>query len=434
MSKLWSKGLDINKQVEVFTIGKDREMDMRLAKYDVIGSLAHIKMLYSIDLLTEDEFLTLESNLNTILVDIESNNFTIEEDMEDIHSQVEALLIRKIGDIGKKIHSGRSRNDQVLTDIKLYFKDELISISKLILDLFDLLIELSEKYKSVYMPGYTHSQVAMPSSFGLWFAAYAESLVDDIFALEYAYRVVDQNPLGSAAGYGNSFPIDRELTTRELGFSQMSINVVSVQLSRGKAEKAVANAITSIGTTLNRLSSDIILFCNANHKFVSFPDELTTGSSIMPHKKNPDVWELIRAKSNIIEGSYGQISMLCRNLISGYHRDFQLYKEIIFPAIDSLKESISIANMMLTNISVNENILESDIYDYLYTVEEVNSLVLKGVPFRDAYKIVGKSVNDGTFRSNKKCTHTHVGSMGNLCNDRIILKMSEAIAWVKNQN
>ena len=369
MSKLWSKGLDINKQVEVFTIGKDREMDMRLAKYDVIGSLAHIKMLYSIDLLTEDEFLTLESNLNTILVDIESNNFTIEEDMEDIHSQVEALLIRKIGDIGKKIHSGRSRNDQVLTDIKLYFKDELISISKLILDLFDLLIELSEKYKSVYMPGYTHSQVAMPSSFGLWFAAYAESLVDDIFALEYAYRVVDQNPLGSAAGYGNSFPIDRELTTRELGFSQMSINVVSVQLSRGKAEKAVANAITSIGTTLNRLSSDIILFCNANHKFVSFPDELTTGSSIMPHKKNPDVWELIRAKSNIIEGSYGQISMLCRNLISGYHRDFQLYKEIIFPAIDSLKESISIANMMLTNISVSENILESDIYDYLYTVE-----------------------------------------------------------------
>lgn len=426
--------MNVNKQVEVFTIGKDREMDMRLAKYDVIGSLAHIKMLYSIDLLTEDEFLTLESNLNTILVDIESNNFTIEEDMEDIHSQVEALLIRKIGDIGKKIHSGRSRNDQVLTDIKLYFKDELISISKLVVDLFDLLIELSEKYKSVYMPGYTHSQVAMPSSFGLWFAAYAESLVDDIFALEYAYRVVDQNPLGSAAGYGNSFPIDRELTTRELGFSQMSINVVSVQLSRGKAEKAVANALTSIGTTLNRLSSDIILFCNANHKFVSFPEELTTGSSIMPHKKNPDVWELIRAKSNIIEGSYGQISMLCRNLISGYHRDFQLYKEIIFPAIDSLKESICIANMMLANISVNENILESDIYDYLYTVEEVNSLVLKGVPFRDAYKIVGKSVNDGTFRSHKKCTHTHVGSMGNLCNDRIVLKMSEAIAWVKNQN
>ncbi len=430
MSKLWSKGLDTNKQVEIFTVGKDREMDMRLAKYDVIGSLAHIKMLYSIDLLAESEYMLLDSSLNTILLDIESNNFFIEEDMEDIHSQVEALLIRKIGDIGKKIHSGRSRNDQVLTDIKLYFKDELISISKLVVDLFNLLMELSEKYKEYLLPGYTHSQVAMPSSFGLWFAAYAESLIDDIYALEYAHRVADQNPLGSAAGYGNSFPLDRELTTKELKFSQMSINVVSVQLSRGKVEKAVANALSSVGTTLNRLSSDIILFCNANHRFVSFPDELTTGSSIMPHKKNPDVWELIRAKTNIIEGSYGQISMLCRNLISGYHRDFQLYKEIVFPMIDSLKESVSIAKMMLTNISINDNILESEIYDYLFTVEEVNRLVLQGIPFRDAYKIVGKSVNDGTFRSEKKCTHTHLGSMGNLCNNMIIEKMNNALKWI----
>lgn len=416
--------------VDSFTVGKDREMDMRLAKFDVLGSLAHIKMLESISLISEDELILLTNELKKILAEIESGQFSLGDDVEDIHSRIELMLTERVGDAGKKIHSGRSRNDQVLTDIKLYLKHELGLFKEEIKELFNLLMALSESYSDVLMPGYTHLQVAMPSSFGLWFGAYAESLVDDITMLRAAYVIADQNPLGSAAGYGNSFPLNRGMTTEDLGFSEMVVNSLSAQLGRGKTEKSVAFALSSIASTLNRLSSDIILFMCSNFGFVSFPDSLTTGSSIMPHKRNPDVWEIIRGKCNLVASVPYEIAMLTTNLTQGYHRDFQLLKEVLFPSLDSMHDVIKMTIFMLRHISVNRDILDNPTYDTLFTVEEVNRLVKEGVPFREAYKEVGFKVINGSFVPEKKVTHTHEGSIGNLCNKEIKAKMDRVLdAW-----
>lgn len=420
MSTLWSKGVSADKAVEDFTVGKDREMDLRLAKYDIVGSLAHVKMLESISLLTPSERVSIEKELMNILEDVNNNRFVLEDEVEDIHSQVEILLTRRLGDLGKKIHSGRSRNDQVLTDIKLYLKDECLSLRVCVMSLFDRLQALSEKHKDTLLPGYTHGQIAMPSSFGLWFGACAETLCDDLYLLNAAYKIVDQNPLGSSAGYGNSFPLDRALTTKEMGFATLNYNSVAAQLSRGKSEKALSFAMSSIASSLIKLSADCCMYLCPNYGFISFPDNLTTGSSIMPHKKNPDVWELIRAHCNRIQALPNEISMLCTNLPHGYHRDFQLLKEILFPAIDKLKNCIEMANLMLDNIKVNENILDDEKYNYLFTVEEVNRRVLNGMSFRDAYITVGKEVNSGEFKTEiKKVNHTHLGSIGNLCTSEI---------------
>ncbi len=427
MSTLWSKNISANTLVENFTVGKDREMDIRLARFDVIGSLAHIKMLQSISLLTEKELTILTKELNIIFEEIEIGSFVLEEDVEDIHSQIELLLTRRVGDIGKKIHSGRSRNDQVLTDIKLYLKWEIDSIKEDVFTLFTLLQKLSEEHKNVLMPGYTHAQIAMPSSFGLWFGAYAEALIDDVYMLAAARRIVDQNPLGSAAGYGSSFPLDRELTTSEMNFGTLNFNSVAAQLSRGKCEKSVAVALGSIAATLNKLASDAIMYMCGNFAFISFPDELTTGSSIMPHKKNPDVWEIIRGRCNMIESISNEISLLTRNLAHGYHRDFQLLKEILFPALDSIHEIIKMTSFMLEHIKVNTSILDDSKYEYLFTVEEVNRRVLDGVPFRDAYKDVGLEVASGEFKAQKNVAHTHIGSIGNLSNFEIKSKMEDAL-------
>lgn len=430
MSTLWKKGGFSDKMVDSFTVGKDREMDMRLAKFDVLGSLAHIKMLESISLISEDELILLTNELKKILAEIESGQFSLGDDVEDIHSRIELMLTERVGDAGKKIHSGRSRNDQVLTDIKLYLKHELGLFKEEIKELFNLLMALSESYSDVLMPGYTHLQVAMPSSFGLWFGAYAESLVDDITMLRAAYVIADQNPLGSAAGYGNSFPLNRGMTTEDLGFSEMVVNSLSAQLGRGKTEKSVAFALSSIASTLNRLSSDIILFMCSNFGFVSFPDSLTTGSSIMPHKRNPDVWEIIRGKCNLVASVPYKISMLTTNLTQGYHRDFQLLKEVLFPSLDSMHDVIKMTIFMLRHISVNRDILDNPTYDTLFTVEEVNRLVKEGVPFREAYKEVGFKVINGSFVPEKKVTHTHEGSIGNLCNKEIKAKMDRVLdAW-----
>ncbi len=430
MSTLWKKGGFSDKMVDSFTVGKDREMDMRLAKFDVLGSLAHIKMLESISLISEDELILLTNELKKILAEIESGQFSLGDDVEDIHSRIELMLTERVGDAGKKIHSGRSRNDQVLTDIKLYLKHELGLFKEEIKELFNLLMALSESYSDVLMPGYTHLQVAMPSSFGLWFGAYAESLVDDITMLRAAYVIADQNPLGSAAGYGNSFPLNRGMTTEDLGFSEMVVNSLSAQLGRGKTEKSVAFALSSIASTLNRLSSDIILFMCSNFGFVSFPDSLTTGSSIMPHKRNPDVWEIIRGKCNLVASVPYEIAMLTTNLTQGYHRDFQLLKEVLFPSLDSMHDVIKMTIFMLRHISVNRDILDNPTYDTLFTVEEVNRLVKEGVPFREAYKEVGFQVINGSFVPEKKVTHTHEGSIGNLCNKEIKAKMDRVLdAW-----
>ncbi|MFA5642301.1 MAG: argininosuccinate lyase [Bacteroidales bacterium] len=427
MSTLWSKDSSADSLVESFTVGKDRELDLRLAYFDVIGSLAHIKMLQSISLLTEQELSTLTKELNIILDEIKKGSFVLEEDVEDIHSQIELTLTRRVGEVGKKIHSGRSRNDQVLTDVKLYLKWEIDTIKEEVHSLFKLLQKLSEQHKEVLIPGYTHAQIAMPSSFGLWFGAYAEALIDDIYMLAAARRIVDQNPLGSAAGYGSSFPLDREMTTEQMGFGTLTYNSIAAQLGRGKSEKSVAAAISSVAFTLNKFACDAIMYMCGNFGFISFPDELTTGSSIMPHKKNPDVWEIIRGRCNMIDSVSNEISLLTRNLSHGYHRDFQLLKEILFPALDSIHEVINMTSFMLEHIKVNGSILDDSKYEYLFTVEEVNRRVLDGVPFRDAYKEVGREVASGEFKAQKKVVHTHIGSIGNLSNLEIKHKMEKAL-------
>ncbi len=426
MATLWNKGTKAADPVEDFTVGNDRVLDLALAKYDVIGSKAHVRMLESIGLLTAEELDILIPALDEILGEIENGDFILEDDVEDIHSQVELLLTRRLGETGKKIHSGRSRNDQVLVDIKLFLRDELKRTRDEILELFSLLQSLSEKYKDVMLPGYTHGQVAMPSSFGLWFGAYAEALADDMFMLKGAYHLVNQNPLGSAAGYGSSFPLDRKMTTELLGFEDMDYNAVAAQLSRGKSERAVASAIGGVALTLNKFAADCCLYMCPNFGFISFPDELTTGSSIMPHKKNPDVWEIIRGNCNRILSAENTISLLCSNMPHGYHRDFQLLKDILFPALELMHGCLGMTVFMLGEIRVNRKILDSPIYDYLFTVEEVNRRALGGMPFRDAYKSVGIEVNEGRFHAEKAVHHTHAGSIGNLCNDMIAGKMKKA--------
>lgn len=425
--KLWQKDKDSLKSVETFTVGRDRELDMHLAPFDVLGSLAHIQMLESIGLLCKDELGKLSQALKSIYKQIEKGDFKIEDGVEDIHSQVELELTKKLGDVGKKIHSGRSRNDQVLVDIKLYLRHEIEQIVNSVSNLFDLLQQQSERHKDHLLPGYTHFQLAMPSSFGLWFGAYAESLVDDLVTLEAAYRVVNKNPLGSAAGYGSSFPLNRKLTTELLGFDGLNYNVVYAQMGRGKTERIVASAMANVAGTLAKLAADACLFLNQNFGFISFPDELTTGSSIMPHKKNPDVFELIRARCNQIMALPNDIALITANLPSGYHRDLQLLKELLFPAIQHLKDCLVMTQLMLENVQVKQNILEVDQYRFLFSVEEVNKLVLGGMPFREAYQKVGRDIEQGNYSPERTVNHTHEGSIGNLCTDEIARMMQEVV-------
>ncbi len=420
--KLWSKGFEPDKMIEEFTVGNDRELDLRLARYDVQGSMAHIRMLESIGLLSADELKILLKALGEIAEIIERGEFTIEPGVEDVHSQVEFMLTERLGDVGKKIHSGRSRNDQVLVDLKLFMRDELCDVADATERLFSCLQNLSERYKDVLMPGYTHLQVAMPSSFGLWFGAYAEALVDDMQFLLAAYNVANQNPLGSAAGYGSSFPLDREMTTRLLGFETLHYNVVAAQMSRGKTERAAAMAIGAIASTLGRLAMDVCLWMCQNFGFITFPDELTTGSSIMPHKKNPDVFEIMRGKCNRLQSVQNEIALLTANLPLGYNRDLQLLKDIIFPATREIISCLDMADFMLRHIKVKTDITNDSRYDYLFTVEEVNRLVLEGMPFREAYKKVGLEVRDGSYSPDRNICHSHVGSINNLCNREIAEK------------
>jgi argininosuccinate lyase len=422
--KLWEKGIPTDQKIDLFTVGNDRELDLVLAKYDVLGSIAHAKMLQKINILTEKETTDLVTTLGEILVEIEKGNFIIEDTFEDVHSKIEYLLTEKLGDTGKKIHTARSRNDQVLVDIHLYLKEEISELKKLTKDLFDLVISLSKKYENVLLPGYTHLQIAMPSSFGMWLSAYAETLIDDVILLNAAQKIVDQNPLGSAAGYGSSFPIDRSFTTQELQFATLKYNSVAAQMSRGKSEKTVAFAMSGLASTVSKLAMDICLYMSQNFNFISLPSHLTTGSSIMPHKKNPDVFELIRAKCNKIQALPYEITLLTNNLPSGYHRDFQLLKEGLFPAIQSLKSCLEIASFAIKDIQVNETILDDKKYDYLFTVDALNELVTKGKPFRDAYKIVAEQIENNTFQSPKATKHTHEGSINNLCLEEIVLKMN----------
>ena len=428
MGTLWSKGTSATQIVEDFTVGNDRVLDLRLAKHDVMGSKAHIKMLESIGLLEKEELETLTAGLDAILGEIARGEFVLGDDVEDIHSQVEFLLTQRFGEIGKKIHSGRSRNDQVLVDLKLFLREELEIIRDEVVALFDTLQALSEKHKNVLLPGYTHAQIAMPSSFGLWFGAYAEALVDDMHMLKGAYNVVNQNPLGSAAGYGSSFPLDRDMTTELLGFSTMNYNVVAAQLSRGKSEKAVASALSQLALTLNKFAADCCMYMCPNFGFIKFPDELTTGSSIMPHKKNPDVWEILRGICNRIQSLPNEISLMTTNMAHGYHRDYQLLKDVLFPGLEQMHKCLFMAKYMLENISVNEDILSDPKYKYLFTVEVVNNRVLEGMPFRDAYKSGGIEVNEGKFEFdvNTGLNHTHKGSLGNLCTEEIKEKMKKA--------
>jgi len=423
--KLWQKDKASLKEVETFTVGKDREMDMYLAAFDVLGSLAHIQMLESVGLLTKNELSQLQQELKNIYKQIQNREFKLQDDVEDIHSQVELLLTQKLGDIGKKIHAARSRNDQVLVDIKLFLRNELEELVKTIQPFFELLQAQSEKYKDHLLPGYTHLQLAMPSSFGLWFGAYAESLVDDMMTLKGAYDVVNKNPLGSAAGYGSSFPINRTLTTKLLGFDDLNYNVVYAQMGRGKAERIVAQSLANVADTLARLSMDACLYLNQNFGFISFPAELTTGSSIMPHKKNPDVFELIRSHCNRIKAFPNEIMLMTTNLPSGYHRDLQLLKEHLFPAFKTLKDCIEIAGLMLNNIEIKKDILVDEKYKYLFSVEAVNKLVNTGIPFRDAYKKVGMDIEAGNFKYDTAVHHTHEGSIGNLCTEEIKKQMQK---------
>jgi argininosuccinate lyase len=418
--KLWQKeGTEVNKEIERFTVGRDRELDVLLAKHDVTGTLAHITMLESIGLLEKEELPVLIKELRNIYQEIIGGNFVIEDGIEDVHSQVELLLTRRLGEMGKKIHSGRSRNDQVLLDMKLFIRSELREVVELIEPLIKTLITLSEQYKDVLLPGYTHYQVAMPSSFGLWFGAYAESLVDDLQVLLAAFKISNKNPLGSAAGYGSSFPLNRTMTTNLLGFDNLNYNVVYAQMGRGKTERIVAESLASVAATLAKLSQDVCLYINQNFSFISFPAHLTTGSSIMPHKKNPDVFELIRAKCNKIMALPNEIMLITGNLASGYHRDLQVIKESFLPVFAEIKDCLAITNYSLQHIVINKDSIKSKIYDYLFSVEVVNDLVLKGTSFRDAYRIVGENIEKGNFEPNYDVNHTHEGSIGNLCNDKI---------------
>jgi len=426
--KLWEKNYEINKEIEKFTVGRDRELDLFLAKYDVLGSMAHITMLESIGLLTADELRVLLVELKKIYAVCERGEFVIEEGIEDVHSQVEMMLTRKLGDIGKKIHSGRSRNDQVLVDLKLYTRHELKDIVEEVKALFDELIQKSNRYKDVLMPGYTHLQVAMPSSFGLWFGAYAESLADDMLFLHAAFRMTNRNPLGSAAGYGSSFPLNRTMTTQLLGFDTMDYNVVYAQMGRGKMERNVAFALASVAGTLAKMAFDACLFNSQNFSFVKLPKECTTGSSIMPHKKNPDVFELIRAKCNKLQALPTQVTLIMNNLPIGYFRDLQIIKEVFLPAFDELKDCLQMSAYIINKMEVNEHILDNSMYDPMFSVEEVNRLTTSGMPFRDAYKKVGLEIEAGQFTPNKEIHHTHEGSIGNLQNDKIVALMDATLA------
>lgn len=425
--KLWEKSVQVNKEIERFTVGLDREMDLYLAKHDVLGSMAHITMLESIGLLTSDELASLLEELKNIYSMAERGEFVIEEGVEDVHSQVELMLTRKLGDVGKKIHSGRSRNDQVLLDLKLFTRSQLKEIAEDVEQLFNALIQQSEHYKNVLMPGYTHLQIAMPSSFGLWFGAYAESLVDDMLFLQAAFKLCNRNPLGSAAGYGSSFPLNRAMTTELLGFDSMNYNVVYAQMGRGKMERNVAFALASIAGTISKLAFDACMFNSQNFGFVKLPDECTTGSSIMPHKKNPDVFELTRAKCNKLQSLPQQIMMIANNLPSGYFRDLQIIKEVFLPAFQELKDCLQMTTYIINKIKVNEEILNDDKYLYIFSVEEVNRLAREGMPFRDAYKKVGLDIEAGKFTHNKQVSHTHEGSIGNLCNEQITSLMQQVV-------
>ena len=425
--KLWQKDKNVSSAVEQFTVGNDRELDLHLAPFDVLGSLAHIKMLQSVGLLSKDELEILETELKDIYKKTNTDNFKLDEGVEDIHSQIEFLLTKKLGDIGKKIHSARSRNDQVLVDLKLFLRSEIEKLVSATKDLFDLLTEQSEKYKDDLLPGYTHLQLAMPSSFGLWFGAYAESLVDDLVTVQAAYKIVNKNPLGSAAGYGSSFPINRKMTTELLGFDDLNYNVVYAQMGRGKSERIVASSLANIAATLSKLSMDATLFLNQNFDFISFPEELTTGSSIMPHKKNPDVFELIRSHCNRIQALPNEIMLMTTNLPSGYHRDLQLLKEHLIPAFKDLRDCLKMAVLMLSNIKIKKDILEDEKYKFLFSVEEVNKLVSKGMSFRDAYKQIGADIEKGGFKSDTRVAHTHEGSIGNLQNAQIKQMMKDVL-------
>ncbi len=420
--KLWEKDFLVQPQIDAFTVGKDREMDLLLAKYDVLGSLAHIQMLESIQLISKNELDILSASLKNIYQDIEKGLFKMDDDVEDVHSQIELLLTKSLGDIGKKIHSGRSRNDQVLVDLRLFFRAELQEIVRLMELVFHGFQEQSEQHKEVLMPGYTHFQVAMVSSFGLWFGAYAESLTEDLSLLESVFNIVNHNPLGSAAGYGSSFPLNRKMTTELLGFEDLSYNVIHAQMGRGKSELFIAFALASLATTLGKFSTDVVLYSSQNYHFLTLPKEYTTGSSIMPHKKNPDVFELLRGKCNLLQALPGQVSLLINNLPAGYHRDFQLLKEVIFPAIHNMKECLEMIAFVLPQLKIHHNLLDDPKYAYLFTVEKVNELVLEGLPFRDAYKQVGEMVEKNEFVPGNKISHVHEGSIGQLCNKEIFQK------------
>ena len=425
---LWDKGVDTNRLIGEFTAGKDREIDLQLASWDVLGSIAHARMLQSINMITSEELLSLENELKQIHKKIMEGDFIIHEDVEDVHSQIEFMLTEALGDTGKKIHTARSRNDQVLLDMKLFAREKLREVVFRVRSLFDSLISLSNMHKEILMPGYTHMQIAMPSSFGLWFGAYAESLTDDVLLLQAAYRITNQNPLGSAAGFGSSFPVDRGMTTRLLGFDNMHVNVVNAQMNRGRMEKIIAFALGSVGSTLSRMAMDVCLFSGQNFGFFKLPDEFTTGSSIMPHKKNPDVFELIRARGNKLQSLSYEISIIGSNLPSGYHRDFQLIKESFIPSFDILLEMLSITELMAGNIRVNSSIIDNPLYQDIFSVEEVNRLVIQGTSFRDAYREIAGRIADGTYMAGEKPDHTHEGSIGNLCNELIIEKMDNIMA------
>ena len=426
--KLWEKNTQLNDKIERFTVGRDREMDLYLAKYDVLGSLAHIRMLESVGLLEKKDLSALTEELKSVYSQAKEGNFTIEEGIEDVHSQVELMLTRKLGDSGKKIHSGRSRNDQVLLDLKLFTRAEIEKTAHCVSELFEVLIEQSERYKNILLPGYTHLQIAMPSSFGLWFGAYAESLADDLQLLLAAWKITNRNPLGSAAGYGSSFPLNRQMTTDLLGFDSMNHNVVYAQMGRGKTERIVASALAGIAATISKMAFDACMFSSQNFGFIHLSDEFTTGSSIMPHKKNPDVFELTRAKCNKIQAIPQQITLITNNLPSGYFRDLQIIKEAFIPLFEDLNDCLEMTTMMMSQVKINEQILDDSRYDYLFSVEEVNRRTLAGMPFRDAYKQVGLEIEQGVFKPDKQIQHTHEGSIGNLCNDKISAYKNEILA------
>jgi argininosuccinate lyase len=425
--KLWDKGISVNRAIEEFTVGKDRELDLYLAPYDILGSIAHVTMLESVGLLEEQELPVLLKHLRDLYNKTKNGEFEIEDGVEDVHSQVEFLLTKELGDLGKKIHSGRSRNDQVLLDLKLFTRDAIKEIVESTSELIHVLIERSEETKDILMPGYTHLQVAMPSSFGLWFSSYAEGLTDDLELLLSAFKITNQNPLGSAAGYGSSFPLDRQMTTDLLGFNSMNYNVIYAQMGRGKVEKIVSFVIGNLAGTLSKLAYDVCLFMSQNFNFVALPDEFTTGSSIMPHKKNPDVFELIRGRCNKLQGISGQITMIVNNLPVGYFRDLQMVKEVFLPAFKEINDCLKIASLALRNMSVNDSILDDPKYDYLFSVEEVNKLVLQGIPFREAYRMVGEQIGNDSFQPEKKVRHSHEGSIGNLCLEKITCKTEDIL-------